>query len=110
MDFGGLGAILVASCEHEVSGISGVLSVNQPAPGVQAPERLISTPEELAEGRLSYAEMAIFNAQGLVVNPQVAVLMAEVALELVSGYLKQFAVCLTRQAGAYPRSTRPQRL
>jgi len=70
-----------------------------PAPNVQAPELLISKPEELAESRLSCAELAMLNAQGLMVNPQTAVLMAEVALELVSGCLKRFAVCFDQTSG-----------
>jgi PRTRC genetic system ThiF family protein len=70
-----------------------------PAPSVQAPELLISKPEELANNRLSCAELAMLNAQGLMVNPQTAVLMAEVALELVSGCLKRFAVCFDQTSG-----------
>jgi PRTRC genetic system ThiF family protein len=70
-----------------------------PAPNVQAPELLISKPEELAGDRLSCAELAMLNAQGLMVNPQTAVLMAEVALELVSGCLKRFAVYFDQTSG-----------
>jgi PRTRC genetic system ThiF family protein len=70
-----------------------------PAPSVQAPELLISKPEELADNRLSCAELTMLNAQGLMVNPQTAVLMAEVALELVSGCLKRFAVCFDQTSG-----------
>lgn len=71
-----------------------------PAPSVQAPELLISKPEERSDNRLSCAELAMLNAQGLMVNPQTAVLVAEVALELVSGYLKRFAVCFDQRSGA----------
>ena len=70
-----------------------------PAPSVQAPELLISRPEEHSDNRLSCAELAMLNAQGLMVNPQTAVLMAEVALELVSGCLKRFAVCFDQTSG-----------
>ncbi|MBW4474956.1 MAG: ThiF family adenylyltransferase [Stenomitos rutilans HA7619-LM2] len=71
-----------------------------PAPSVQAPELLISKPEEHSDKRLSCAELMLLNAQGLMVNPQTAVLMAEIALELVSGYLKRFAVCFDQTSGA----------
>ncbi|KAM3090295.1 ThiF family adenylyltransferase [Phormidesmis sp. 146-35] len=70
-----------------------------PAPSVQAPELLISRPEEHLDNRLSCAELLLLNAQGLMVNPQTAVLMAEVALELVSGCLKRFAVCFDQTSG-----------
>lgn len=70
-----------------------------PAPSVQAPELLISRPEERSDNRLSCAELAMLNAQGLMVNPQTAVLMAEVALELVSGCLKRFAVYFDQTSG-----------
>jgi len=70
-----------------------------PAPSLQAPELLISRPEEHSDNRLSCAELAMLNAQSLMVNPQTAVLMAEIALELVSGCLKRFAVCFDQTSG-----------
>lgn len=70
-----------------------------PSPSVQAPELLISRPEEHSDNWLSCVELLLLNAQGLMVNPQTAVLMAEVALELVSGCLKRFAVCFDQTSG-----------
>jgi PRTRC genetic system ThiF family protein len=70
-----------------------------PAPSVQAPELLLNKPEEYLDHRLSCAELAMLNVQGLMVNPQTAVLMAEVALELLTGCLKRFAVYFDQTAG-----------
>lgn len=56
-------------------------------------DQFISRPEEHSDNRLFCAELAMLNAQVLMVNLQMVVMVAEVVLELMSGYLKRFATC-----------------
>ncbi len=70
-----------------------------PAPSVQAPELLVAKPDELEASPLSCAERSLLNVQGLMVNPQTAVVMADLALDLLRGQLKRFAVSFDQQSG-----------
>lgn len=63
-----------------------------PAPGIQTPELLLDKPEEQETPQLSCEELALLNQQSLTVNAQSATLAADLALELVTGKLTQFAV------------------
>jgi hypothetical protein len=85
--------------------------LNLPAPNIQAPALLMDKPKELDGNHLSCEQLALLSIQSVTVNAQAATLAADLALALVTGTLKRFAVHFDQTSGSMTsKYTNPQPL